>query len=439
MAKPDKAPFEQAEAPPPFQQPREDDPMLAPPETAPAELKSWDDALAAIRRSPDFQISATDIERALAQRRIALAAVLPNLTGTASYTHNFKTLTFPLGGVTITSPPPNVWQVSASASWEVVNPRGIYGIGTADIQTEVAKLSFADRRRVLAGSVVSAMISTLSSERVAELNRVGLRTSLERLTLTQTRLKFGSGIELDVDRAQQDVAASRSQVISGDESLRQAREALGQVLGSATPMSAPVGLDLEGFEKAVAGTCRFSQDVEHRPDIAAAAQRVALADRAVTDAELLFAPTLALGSTAAHTSEPTLGPDNTWAVAATVSVPFYDGGARYGRIRDAKAVAKQARSQLAAAKVDALIEIARASRAISVDTQSRDVARQQRDLAARIDQRTREGYARGVGTSLDLVTSAQALRQAEINLVLLDFEVAQARASAVLVNAECVY
>jgi outer membrane protein TolC len=53
--------------------------------------------------------------------------------------------------------------------------------------------------------------------------------------------------------------------------------------------------------------------------------------------------------------------------------------------------------------------------------------------------RTREGYASGLGTSLDLVTSAQALRQAEINLVLLDFELAQARAGAVLVNAECVY
>ena len=39
----------------------------------------------------------------------------------------------------------------------------------------------------------------------------------------------------------------------------------------------------------------------------------------------------------------------------------------------------------------------------------------------------------------DLVTSAQALRQSEINLALLDFQVAQARANAYLVNAECTY
>jgi hypothetical protein len=37
------------------------------------------------------------------------------------------------------------------------------------------------------------------------------------------------------------------------------------------------------------------------------------------------------------------------------------------------------------------------------------------------------------------VTSAQALRHAELSLVLLDFQLAQARASAVLVDAECVF
>ena len=71
---------------------------------------------------------------------------------------------------------------------------------------DVANLSLDDRRRVIAESVVSAMLATLAAERVAELNRVGLRAALERLALTQARLKFGQGTALDVDRAQQDVA-----------------------------------------------------------------------------------------------------------------------------------------------------------------------------------------------------------------------------------------
>ena len=424
---------------PAFEHPEVSDPMLAPPDPAPAVVRSWDEALAMIRRAPSYLTSVADLQRAIAQRRIALAAVLPTLTATGGLVHNFYTATVPIGAAMVVQPPPTVWSASATASWSIINPRGIYGIGTAELAASVANLSLADRRRVLAGSVVSALLATLAAGRVAELDRVGLRSALERLVLTQTRLKFSRGTELDVDRAQQDVAAARAQLISGDEALRQSREALGQVLGSATPLAAPADLDLDGFERAVVASCRVGDSIERRADVAAAGQRVAIAERRVKDAELLFAPSLAVGSTVGYASEVVTGPNTTWSVGATLSVPLYDGGARYGAIRDARAAGDQARDDLASVRVAAMIEVARASRAVVVDTASRDVARQQRELAARVDARTREGYAKGVGTSLDLVTSAQALRQVEINLVLLEFELAQARAGAVLANAECVY
>jgi outer membrane protein, multidrug efflux system len=424
---------------PTFVQPTISDPMLAPPEAAPGEVRSWDEALGLIRRSPDFLTSVAAVERAVAQHRIALAAVLPQLGAVGSYTHNFNTVAVPFGTATLIEPPVNVWAATVGASWNVINPRSIYEVGTADLATEVARLSLADRRRVIAGSVVSAMLSTLAAGRVAELDRVGLRAALERLVLTQTRLKFARGTELDVDRASQDVAAARALLISGDESLRQSREALGQVLGSTTPLAAPADLDIEGFERAIAATCHMGDGIERRADVAAARERVAIAQRQINDAKLLFSPSVAVNSQLGYASAVTLGPLETWTVGAALVVPLYDGGARYGAIRDARAAAEQAQQSLTAVRIDAVIEASRASRAVSVDTAARDVAKQQRDLAARIDERTRQGYASGLGTSLDLVTSAQALRQAEINLVLLEFEVAQARAGAVVVNAECLY
>jgi hypothetical protein len=90
-------------------------------------------------------------------------------------------------------------------------------------------------------------------------------------------------------------------------------------------------------------------------------------------------------------------------------------------------------------RLAAIVSAAQAQRAVSVYEASRDVAQQQRDLAARIDQRTRDSYAQGAGTSLDLVISAQSLRQAEIDLVLLQVQVGEARANTILANAECVY
>jgi outer membrane protein TolC len=429
-------------APAPARTPEVSDPMLALPPPAPRQIASWDDALALIRaQSPDYASSAQSVVRAEAQKRIALAAVLPTLLGQVGYTHQFITQMLPLGsgGTPETYPPPDVFALGGTLAWNVLNPRGLYGVKTADVGIEVARLSFADRRRAIAVAVVDALLSTLAAERVAELNRVGLRAALERLELTRTRQQYGQGTALDVDRAQEDVESARALILSGDESLRQAREALGVALGVPTATSAPGDLDLEQFEQSVAHTCRPNDDIERRPDIAAARKRVEVASRAVRDAELMLAPSIALSTQAQYQSEVVFGPNTNWSVQGVLNLPFYDGGARYGAMRDARAALEQARQSLVSARLSAIVGSAQAFREVTVLQASREVARRQRDLAERIDARTREGYARGLGTSLDLVTSAQALRQAEIDLALLDFRVGSARAAAALINAECLY
>jgi multidrug efflux system outer membrane protein len=425
----------------PVGEPSADDPMLAPPPPAPGEVASWDAALALIRtRSPEYLTSYEAVRRAAAQKETALAAVLPSIDGQGTYTHELlRPLSFALGGATIVTPPRDAWTLGAAASWPIINPRGIYGVGTADKNIDVANLTFEDSRRQVAAEVVDAILATLAAARVADLNRVGLRAALERLRLTQARLQFGQGTELDVDRAEQDIAAARSPLISGDEALRQAREGLGVALGSPVPLAAPPSLDFEGFQAAVARTCRLNDDIERRPDVAAARARVDLGERAVRDAELQFSPSLAATSQVTYSTAPILAPATTWSVGGVLTVPFYDGGVRYGALRDSQAALEQARQALVRTRLTALVASSQALRAVGVEQASRDVARRQRDLAAAIDRRTRDGYSHGLGTSLDLVISAQALRQAEIQLALLDFQVEEARANSVLTNAECVY
>jgi outer membrane protein TolC len=438
------APLASAQGPGPAAAPTHEvsDPLLAPPPPAPGQIASWDEALALIRaQSPDYASSAQAVVRAEAQRRIALGAVLPTLNGQAAYTHQFITEQLPvgLGGAVIAYPPPDVLGLGATLGWNVLNPRALYGLGTADVNIAAARLSFQDRRRTIAVSVVGALLSTLAASRVAELNRVGLRAALDRLELARTRNQYGQGTALDVDRASQDAEAARALILSGDESLRQAREALGVALGVPTATEAPGDLDLEQFEQAVAHTCRPNDDIEHRPDVAAARKRVEQAARSLRDAELALAPSIGLASQAQYQSEVVIGSNMSWTVQGVLNVPFYDGGVRYGAMRDARAALEQARQALVSTRLSAIVGSVQAMREVTVLQASRDVARRQRDLAARIDARTRDGYAHGLGTSLDLVISAQALRQAEIDLALLDFRVASARAAAALVNAECVY
>jgi outer membrane protein TolC len=426
--------------------------MLGPVPVAPRVLHTWDEALTLIRtRSPEYATGYQEIRRAEAQSRIALAAVLPTLNGQASYLHQFLTAKFALLApadnrtpptpklAPITTPPRDTWAFGGTLDIPIINTKGVYDVNTAKRNEVAARSSFSDERRQITTSVVNTLLSSLTAERVAELNRVGLRAALERLTLAEARLKFGQGTELDRDRALQDVAASRALLISGDESLRQAREELGRALGSPRPIGVPPTLDLEGFEQAVARTCRLNEDIERRPDVVAARKRAEIADRGITSAELEVAPMLAATSSVNYATQVALSPHTTWSLGGVLTVPFYDGGARYGRMRVARAELEQARQALISTRLNAIIASARAHRAVSVSQESREVSLAQRELAARVDARTREGFSRGFGTSLDLVTSAQNLRQAEIDLAVRDLDLGEARAGAVLANAECIY
>jgi multidrug efflux system outer membrane protein len=416
------------------------DPMLALPADAHQNVESWSQALSFVReRSPDYRSSYAVIKHAEAQTRIALAALLPVVTGTGAYIHNFYQVQIPFGTQTIVTPPPDAVNAVLSASWTPLNARAIYDYASSKRNVTATELSFDDKRRLIAQSLVTAMLATLSSTHVAQLNRVGLRSALERLHLTEARLQFGQGTPLDVDRANADVAAARRLLIDGDESLRRSREALGLALGSREPVGVAGPFDVEAFERAVSHTCRLNEEIENRPDVRAARERLSLARRSVTSTVLAPLPTLGLASSLAYTSAPVLAPNGTFALQAVLTIPFYDGGVRYGQLRDARATEEQALASLEQTRLNAIVTSARARRSVDVARADRDVSKTERDLAQQIDVRTRDAYSRGRGTSLDLVTSAQALRLAEINLAILDFQLAEAIADATLENAECTF
>ena len=120
-----------------------------------------------------------------------------------------------------------------------------------------------------------------------------------------------------------------------------------------------------------------------------------------------------------------------------LNIPIWDGGARYGALRNNRALRDEAGYALEAATRTATVQIEQARRSIAVAEASRDVAQQTRDLAAQVDQLTQTGYRAGQGTSLELVIAAAALREAEIALALREFDVVSSRLDALFSLARC--
>jgi outer membrane protein, multidrug efflux system len=431
-------------APPPVTippAPKVDDPMLAPMPAAAKNVATWQEALDLVRaRSTDLRIAYLDVTRAEAQSRVALAGALPSLNGNAAYTRQIITRTVPnpLTGGDVTVPTPNAVTGSLTLAQPLFAPRAWYAIGTAHRAEEVAQLGVEDTKRLIALAVANSLLSVVTAERIAELNRSGFRNALERHDLTRRKQGLGVATGLDVIRAQQDVETARSTIVSGDESLRQAREALGLALGLPQQVGVAPTISLDGLLEAAQGVCKPAKSLDERADIARASRNVEVTARSITDVKYQFSPTVGLGSTLAATTNDTgATPNPTWNIQAILSVPIWEGGARYGFLRNARAATEQAEQQLIALRRNAEVQLAQARRGVKVAEDSRKVAADARALTAETDRLVRAGYIEGQGTSLELVIAASALRQAEIALAIQDFEVVRARLLAVLALANC--
>jgi len=417
-----------ATLPPP---PVVNDPDLAPLPPAKLVVRSWDEITAYLRaRSADLRIALDEVGRAEAQRRVAWAGVLGSINGNVTLTHNFFTV----------SQYANVDSASAglTGSLPIIAPRAWNAIHSADVNVHINRYALDDVKRTISTTVANDALTVVTDEHLAELNRVGLRQALERFELAKRKTSLGAGTGLDVVRAQQDVENARATLVTGDETARQAREAFGLALGVPQDVSVAGDLSFEAITKQVLSQCKPEPTIEDRPDVIEARERVHAAKLLVWDVWTQFMPTLTLQSAlSTQTTSNSFVAGNAWNIQAVLGWDIWDGGVRYGNLRDTKLQVLEAQDRLDAVRRTAFIEVVQAQRGVQVAQQSREVASRARDLAAEVDRLTRAGFMTGQGTSLDLVTAAAALRQAEINLALADFNVIKAKILAVLSLATC--
>ncbi len=465
---PPKPPALPAAAPPPSgpSSIEVNDPMLTPMPPPAHVLQNWQDIITQINgRSQDVIIAKAEIDRARGLWRQALALALPSITATGLAQYDI--FRGPRVNVPATQPgaqifgkPPGAFSYSPAdhtvsgtltATVPVFALKTWNDIGTADRAIKVNVLLAEDKQRIVLGSVADSIVAVVTAERVAEVNRVGLRSSLQTLELTQRKQRLGSGTQLDVVRASQDVSTARATLITGDEALRKAREALGIALGYNDDWGVTQGVSLDELGASFKRICSPAKP-EERTDVLAAKAQVAVDKNAVRSTYLAYVPTVA-ASTTATAGNTSLNSGNTiqaanilgtgnsyfWNIQGVITWQIWEGGARYGATRIAKVQEFEDKARLDLTTRSAELQTTQAFRNVDVATSSRDVAIQTRDLAKETARLSQVAFEAGTGTSFDLVTSQALARQAELNLANAEFAVIQAKIEAMLAAANCKY
>ncbi len=426
--------------------PEVSDPMLEEVPEPPRVLQSWREALRHVRsRSTSLASSLAQVENAAARARAALSRTRPTLNATGSVSQHLlfgrgTNITAEGAQINVDIPNPStLWNARLSFRQPILNLGTWYDIDTAELSQKGARQRAEDAERVVLANVADTIVLVVTAERLAEVSRVSLRSSLSTLDLTRRRARLGASSAVDVLRAEQEVALNRAQVVNANESLQRAREALGMALGYAEPWGVRPDISLDRLGQDARQVCAPAATLDDRADIKAAQTDVQVARRTSESVDYRLAPTIDLVSDLNYTTAPFTanGEPLQWTVGGVLTIPLYDGGARTAERQTALTQVELAEQALTQAKRQATLEVRQALRSVDVAQQNFVVSQQSREISKETSRLARLSFLNGKGTSFELVDATRRYQQAELDLAVKEFEVVRARILALLAQSNC--
>lgn len=272
-------------------------------------------------------------------------------------------------------------------------------------------------------STVTAYNDVLRDQGLVDLNSNQVRVLEEQLRASRDRFEVGDVTRTDVAQSEARLANARSQLIAAQGRLTASREAYRRIVGRE-----PVDLQPAPPLPPLPGTVEQAVDIAaaENPQLLGARfqERAARYDVRVQQAGRL--PTLSASSEVGYQNI-TLGSSNAnsgfnitdfgQSAGATLTVPFYQGGAVSSRIREAQARRSQAMENIAVAERQVTESVRNAWEQI----QTARATIQAADVAVRANELALEGTQQenlvGSRNILDVLNAQQELLLAQTNLI----------------------
>ncbi|HEX4418710.1 MAG TPA: TolC family protein [Kofleriaceae bacterium] len=369
----------------------------------------------ALEQASDARIAADEVARAAALLAEAAAALRPVLGVAGTYQQLEADRT--VSGRQTTAAESFLGQVTVAMP--IMNFRERADRQRAADQLEVERTTAATIRRTVAIQAGRAYLAVFAAKRIIEVAEQARETAAAHVTFATQRTAGGIGTELDIVRAQAELATDESNLASAETALVQAEEALGVITGQSAPLGSTDEPNLDAGPD--------TAGVVKRADVVAGERRLASAEwsRGAQWAE--WVPTLSINGNAFYTTpqiDPT--PRLGFQVLAVLAMPLYDGGFRDGLRQERDAVLAEAREELAQLERSASSEVRASQDAVRRAREARDASHRSADLAARALELANVAYSGGTGTSLEVIDAQRSARDAATQAVIADDGLRQA-------------
>ena len=373
----------------------------------------------------DVQVAVARIFEGRAQLGVARAALFPQLGGGASYDYtrpysrnSFFVKSFGSGAA---APTGDDYQASVDLTFEL----DLWGrLRRATEAARAELLANEDNWRAvlttLVADVARAYFDLLELDRELEIARRTLETREASLDLQRRRAAQGLATQLDVERADAEVAVASATVRDVERRTAQTENGLSVLLGrNPGPVRRGAALDAQRVPPEVPPGLP-SALLERRPDIRQAEERLVAANARIGEAKAAYFPRISLtgmfGVESASLSDLFTGGSKVWQAGPTMTVPIFTAGRISGTVKAREAQQQQAVAQYLQAIQQAFREVEdslvfhRAVREIRADRERRVAALRQALVLANLR------YERGLATYLDVLDAQRQLFQAELEL-----------------------
>ena len=393
---------------------------------APVEKLSLEEAVKrAIRRSPTAEIAQDEIARAEGILREVRAPSLPTLFGNAVYTRLDSDRTTTRDGKPQIVVPKDLLNANLALSVPLIAPQRWSQWSHASENVEISRAAAEEVRRNIGVATARAWLAVVAQHRLAGVNQQSVANAREHLEYAKARLEAGSGNRLDVVRGGQEAATAAAGVANALTGLSRAMEALGVLVANDLPV--------DTTEQVTLPAPPSPQDAVHeaeqqRVDVRASRSRLAAAEHVVRDDYADYLPLLTANFQPFVSTSPTLTtPSTGWQASLVLSVPFYDGGARYGQQRERAALAAEARVQLDGLLRQARSEVRTAFESVRRSDEALQAAQEASRLARDALEMTQLAYREGATNDLEVVDAERRARDADTAALVSEDAARQAR------------
>lgn len=366
----------------------------------------------ASRSASDARLAEIAVRRSQAAERMALAGLLPTVNGIANVNLYDREVSNAAGVVRSQYQYDLDLQVQESLSVRTWNATRI-----ASANTRVARLRSEEAQRLTRASVAKVYFAVLSARRSAEITRSQLASALRQDESVAARVEAGAAVPLDRARTEIGVLEARQRMEAADAQLAQQWDLFGQSLGLEEPVEADEAPAPDPGEP----LARYlERALGSRADLRTLEASHASARLQIDDAWMRFLPSLSLTWTGMYRGPGTVfSPGGTqWTAAASLVVPIFDGGLRYGALADARAQVADAEERASQLRRSVRVQVRDAYR--RAETAGRTIVLAERSVALSRQnlERAELAYQAGAATGVELDDARRQLEQAETTLLL---------------------